>query len=233
MRMEIIGMVCNSFPYFFVFDCIFFTDGVKGLLERLASTLSNTKDQRVFFINNYDTILSIFQERHLLSDEVNKFESLIMMQKELFAEEEIKTFFPRLVAFVLQSEKQMCESGDGKAVLDDAMVEALVRDFAANWRSGIQQINDDVLAYFANFRNGMDILKQVRSLRKYFMLEHFISFCFHPVLLSQQVLTQLLLYYSRFQDLIKRNYLKPPAFNRDIVSTATILLEIKRFSRTF
>ncbi len=141
------------------------TVNIKGLLERLASTFSNTKDQRVFFINNYDTILSIFQERHLLSDEVNKFESLIMTQKELFAEEEIKTFFPRLVAFVLQSEKQMSESGDGKAVLDDTIVEALVRDFATNWRSGIQQINDDVLAYFANFRNGMDILKQVRPLR--------------------------------------------------------------------
>ena len=36
-----------------------------------------------------------------------------------------------------------------------------VREFASNWRTGIQQINDNVLAYFANFRNGMEILKQV------------------------------------------------------------------------
>lgn len=48
--------------------------------------------------------------------------------------------------------------------LDEAEVEALVRDFASFWRAGIQQLNDDVLAYFANFRNGMDILKQVRAL---------------------------------------------------------------------
>lgn len=36
-----------------------------------------------------------------------------------------------------------------------------MKEFAVNWKSGIQQINDDVLAYFANYRNGMEILKQV------------------------------------------------------------------------
>jgi hypothetical protein len=92
-------------------------------------------------------------------------------------------------------------------VLDDVIVESLVREFSANWRTGIQQINDDVLLYFANFRNGMEILKQV--------------------------LTQLLLYYTRFQDIIKKSWARPPAFCRDIVSTATILMEIKRFSRAF
>jgi hypothetical protein len=82
-----------------------------------------------------------------------------------------------------------------------------VKDFASSWRGGIQQINDDVLAYFANFRNGMEILKQV--------------------------LTQLLLYYTRFQEIIKKSWSRTPSFARDIVSTATILMEIKRYSRTF
>lgn len=82
-----------------------------------------------------------------------------------------------------------------------------MRDFSANWKLGIQQINDDVLVYFANFRNGMEILKQV--------------------------LTQLLLYYTRFQDIIKKSWVRAPAFSRDVVSTATILMEIKRFSRNF
>jgi len=30
-------------------------------------------------------------------------------------------------------------------------------------QAGIEQINTDVLAYFSNFRNGMEILKQVRA----------------------------------------------------------------------
>ena len=82
-----------------------------------------------------------------------------------------------------------------------------IREFASNWRTGIQQINEDVLAYFANFRSGTEILKQV--------------------------LTQLLLYYTRFQDIIKKSWAKPPSFTREIVSTATILMEIKKYSRTF
>jgi len=47
------------------------------------------------------------------------------------------------------------------------------------------------------------------------------------------VLTQLLLYYTRFQDIIKKTWQRAPAFTRDIVSTATILMEIKRYSRMF
>jgi hypothetical protein len=91
--------------------------------------------------------------------------------------------------------------------LDEGLVEGLVREFASSWRTGIQQINDDVLKYFANFRNGMEILKQV--------------------------LTQLLLYYTRFQDIIKKGWQRPPQFMRDIITTPTILQEIRRYSRTF
>eukprot|EP01041_Mallomonas_annulata_P010921 gene10921-22797_t len=99
-------------------------------------------------------------------------------------------------------------SGSGPLIsLDEELVGNLVREFSQSWRAGIQVINDNVLAHFTNFRNGMEILKQV--------------------------LTQLLLYYTRFQDIIKKAWARPPPFVKDIVSTATILMEIKRYSRTF
>lgn len=47
------------------------------------------------------------------------------------------------------------------AELEEAAVEGLVREFAASWKSGIEAINQDVLSFFSNFRNGMEILKQV------------------------------------------------------------------------
>lgn len=47
------------------------------------------------------------------------------------------------------------------AELDEATVEGLVREFAASWKSGIEAINQDVLAFFSKPRNGMEILKQV------------------------------------------------------------------------
>lgn len=47
----------------------------------------------------------------------------------------------------------------------------------------------------------------------------------------KQVLTQLLLYYTRFQDIIRKVYRgKPPAFSKDLVSTTVILAEIKKYA---
>lgn len=76
-----------------------------ALLERSAAQIPAYKEQRVFLINNFDQVLSVFQERGLMSEEVQSFETLLMQQRELFAEEEIKAFFPRLISFVLQVRK--------------------------------------------------------------------------------------------------------------------------------
>jgi vacuolar protein sorting-associated protein 52 len=48
-----------------------------------------------------------------------------------------------------------------------------------------------------------------------------------------QVLTQLLLYYTRFQEIVKKAWAKkPPPFAKDLVATAVILVEIKKYSRS-
>ena len=186
-----------------------------SLLERLAQAhFMASKDQHVFFINNYDKIMSTFEEKNIETEDSAAFENLLMQQREFFAEEEVRGAFPKLVSFVTQTEQLLnnAESngqseGAGPLQLDEGIVESLVKEFSTVWRNGIQQINDDVLAYFANFRNGMEILKQV--------------------------LTQLLLYYTRFQDIIKKAWPGPaPTFTRDIVSTASIMMEIKKYNRS-
>ena len=194
-----------------------------NLLERLGSQLSSGKEQKVFLINNIDQMLSVFGERRVMSEEVEKLEDMLMQQSELFAEEALREAFPQLLSFVLQTERTMAAAGmtagQGKGAgagtgagagsfsLDAGVVGGLVKDFASSWRTGIQQLNDDILSYFTNFRNGMEILKQV--------------------------LTQLLLYYTRFQDIIKKAWARPPPFSKDVVTTSTILQEIKRYSRAF
>lgn len=50
----------------------------------------------------------------------------------------------------------------------------------------------------------------------------------------KQVLTQLLLYYTRLQKVIHKAFpQQPPAFARELVSNSTILYEIKQYSRSF
>lgn len=90
--------------------------------------------------------------------------------------------------------------------IDANVVATLVQEFSNSWKVGIEQMNKNVLSYFSNFRNGMEILKQV--------------------------LTQLLLYYTRFQDILKKVWRKSPqpAFMKELVGTSVILAEIKKYA---
>lgn len=182
------------------------------LLKRLSDAHPTNKKRIIFMINNLDSIITIFKERRVSGRELNRFSELLAQQRELFVEEELLQTFSKMIAFVQQTEAHMSgiagpKGGRGVAapadVVNPEVVESLVHEFASNWKSGIEQINRNVLSYFSNFRNGMEILKQV--------------------------LTQLLLYYTRFQDVIKKIWRgKPPSFCKDLVSTSVILAEIKK-----
>merc|ERR1712045_186618 len=103
---------------------------------------------------------------------MNRFVDLLMQQRELFVEEELLQGFSKMIAFVQQTEQHMLRPHYGgsssKAGIEDnkmdvnvQVVESLVREFSSTWKQGIEQINRNVLSFFANFRNGMEILKQV------------------------------------------------------------------------
>lgn len=187
--------------------------GTLNLLQRLSHEVPAEKHRLVFLINNYDQVLSVFAERHIVGEDSARFEELLAQHRGLFVEAELQETFGRLITFVQKTELAVTDAADGDTVpgagpVDAHVAEQLVRDFAATWKSGIESINQDVLDFFSNFRNGMEILKLV--------------------------LTQLLLYYTRFQDLIKRAWgRRQPPFLKDIVSTATILVEIKKYSRSY
>ncbi len=182
------------------------------LLKRLSDVYPSNKKRVIFMINNLDSIITIFKERRVSGRELNRFSELLVQQRELFVEEELLQSFSKMIAFVQQTETHMSgisapRGARGVAapadVVNPEVVESLVHEFASNWKSGIEQINRNVLSYFSNFRNGMEILKQV--------------------------LTQLLLYYTRFQDVIRKVWRgKPPSFCKDLVSTSVILAEIKK-----
>lgn len=182
------------------------------LIKRISDAHPTNKKRIIFMINNLDAIITIFKERRVSGKELNRFSELLVQQRELFVEEELLQTFSKMIAFVQQTEAHMSgvsapRGARGVAapadVVNPEVVESLVHEFASNWKAGIEQINRNVLSYFSNFRNGMEILKQV--------------------------LTQLLLYYTRFQDVIRKVWRgKPPSFCKDLVSTSVILAEIKK-----
>jgi vacuolar protein sorting-associated protein 52 len=188
------------------------TREVLTLLQRLAERQRGPRERYVFLINNYDQVLNVFHERRVdCGEERARFEDALAQQRELFVEEELKGAYGRLIAFVKETEATVLAGpadADGSYPVDARQAEALVREFAGGWKAGIEAVNQDVMAFFSNFRTGMEILKQV--------------------------LTQLLLYYTRFQEIVKKGWPRnAPVFAKDIVPTAAILTEIRKYSRAF
>ncbi|TDH67602.1 hypothetical protein CCR75_000086 [Bremia lactucae] len=187
-------------------------DEILSLLSRLSNQHTTAKDKCIFLINNYDLVLSHFEERRVNTEESSKFEKLLATQRDKFVEEELMTFHVKLIQFVRQHEQVTLDNGERLSTesnqqVDTSQIEAIVREYAATWKAGIEKMNGNVMTYFSNFRNGMEILKQV--------------------------LTQLLLYYTRFVEIVKRSFQQPPSFYSEIVTTQEILNEIKKYSRSF
>ena len=201
------------------------------LLNEMARISSlKKKEHGVFFINNYDQILTTFSERRISTTESVYYQNQLQDKVTAFIEEELNThygkdiytynehhsslsltyyiFVGRLIDFVKQTEPLFADSTGAVPTLNEEVLHSIVRDFSVSWKKGIESINSSVLKYFSNFKNGTDILKQV--------------------------LTQLTMYYARFQDIIKKSYpRKPPPFAKDVVAIPTIMQEIRKFSRSF
>jgi len=179
------------------------------LQERLAGLLGARKAQAAFLVNSYELIASTFNERGARGDESARFEQLLDSVKALFVEECLAVDYGPLISYVKTTEPLLV-TGSGKpdtSRVDVGGMEHLMRSFYDTWKQGIEAINRDVIKSFANFHLGQDILKQV--------------------------LTQLLLYYTRFLDLVKTAFPQGAPFAQFALSIPTLMNEIRSFSRNF
>ena len=178
---------------------------VERLLSgKLATLLSSRKHQAAFLVNNYDVVVTVLAERGARGEDSAHFEQLLDTVKAMFVEEQLAADYGRLIAYVKTTEPLLLQGGDASRA-DLGAMENLLKTFHDGWKAGIEGINRDVLKSFANFKLGMDLLKQV--------------------------LTQLLLYYTRFLDLVKHAHPGGAPFAQYILSIPTLMAEIKTFSR--
>lgn len=117
-----------------------------------------------------------------------------------------KMFFLKKFADVQNFLSAEDPSGSSEKQITVSEVEPLVKDFAGRWKVAIELMHKDVITSFSNFLCGMEILRAA--------------------------LTQLLLYYTRLTDCIKKS-IGGSALNKDLVSIPSIMYEIRKYSRTF
>ena len=134
------------------------------------------------------------------SDEIAFFEENLETATSDFVESELGEHFVNLVKFFEDG-----GAGVAGAEPDPALVEALIKEFGATWQSSMQRINKDVASYYCNVGAELrtDVLKRV--------------------------FTQLMLYYTRFDDLVKKSGLQGK-YRKELVSTRDIMFEIKKYS---
>ncbi|KAG0589994.1 hypothetical protein M758_1G061400 [Ceratodon purpureus] len=179
---------------------------IDDLLVKLARMFRQQKQQTIFLINNYDLVLSVLKEAGTDGGKTQQqFEELLKSSTTVFVEEELREHFGALIAFVKTRAGEDTGSSNAQPIRLEE-VEPLVKDFAVRWKTAIEVMHKDVITSFSNFVCGMEILRAA--------------------------LTQLLLYYTRLSDSLKRVG-GGDALGKDVVSISSIMYEIKKYSRTF
>ncbi|KAL5560816.1 hypothetical protein UlMin_037027 [Ulmus minor] len=179
---------------------------IDDLLIKLAKTFPKPKQQTGFLINNYDMTIIVLKEAGPEGGKIQMhFEELLKSNTAIFVEELLLEHFGDLIRFVKTRASEE-SSASSERPITVSEVEPLVKDFASRWKGAIELMHKDVITSFSNFFCGMEILRAA--------------------------LTQLLLYYTRLSDCIKK-IVGGSALNKDLVSISSIMYEIRKFSRTF
>jgi len=178
---------------------------IEDLLVKLAKMFSKPKLQTIFLINNYDLTIAILKEAGTEGGKAQlHFEEVLKSNIAIYVEELLQEHFSDLIRFVKTRPADETATSSEKVSISE--VEPLVKDFASRYKAAIELMHKDVITSFSNFLCGMEIL--------------------------MAALAQLLLYYTRLTECVKRIN-GGSALNKDLVSISSILFEIKKYSRTF
>ncbi|GAB2226438.1 hypothetical protein Droror1_Dr00022246 [Drosera rotundifolia] len=178
---------------------------VDDLLIKLSQQFPKVKSRIVFLINNYDMTIAVLKEAGPEGAKIQThFEELLKNNTLNYVEELIMEHFRDLIIFLKTRATSEDPNSNNENPVTVAEVEPLMKDFDSRWKTTIELMHKDVITSFSNFLCGMDILRAT--------------------------LTQLLLYYTRFSDFVKKI---PGVPTSKIVTFATIVHEIKKYSRSF
>ena len=178
----------------------------EGFLGSVAKRLG-TQNESVFLINNWDFLATVFSEHGLSESEIySKADSQIKSITFSLIENQLNLHFSSLILFVVDAENKLSK-GDDPASIKEPQMSAIVQWFKTNWKTETDKLESFVKSNFSNLSTGQDI--------------------------GKQMLTQLLLYYTRFQKIVNKKFAGKslPVWTKDLVPSQDIMLEIKNLQQ--
>ncbi|KAH6557350.1 hypothetical protein KP509_1Z119900 [Ceratopteris richardii] len=134
-----------------------------------------------------------------------QFEELLKSSQTVFLEAILLEHFPQLIMFVKTRTGDNTASSSRQPIKVEE-VEPLIKGFAERWKRDFGLIHEEIITSFSNLLCGMEILRLT--------------------------LTQFLLYYSRFSDVVRQIDVGD-VLKVKLVSVNSIMYEMKNYSRTF
>ena len=201
----------------------------------MGHKFESSEKKLAFTINNLQHCVTVAKERHVPQQDVTAFQELLDVRIQHFVEEELRKHFGKMIDFVSRVERHMREKASETETSDSAGGEAgaessgqfhaestagvaaqsipdvnpditrdeakdVANDFISNWKQRISHLDHNVKAFYGSSSNGSDIFKKT--------------------------LAQFLLYYTRFQAILKKAFPENPDFRRNLVTVSTIYTEI-------
>lgn len=168
----------------------------------------NRKDNLVFLINNYDMMLQVINERTTDdSKESESFQQNLTFRTQEYVEEVLSPYFSDMMAFVKENEPLLEKGQTNYIRLNEGFVEKIIRNFAMRWKAVIENMNQEVMRSFSNFKNGTAIL--------------------------QAALTQLIQYYHRFHKVLSQSPFNRLACRTELINIHHVMVEVKKHKTTF
>ncbi|XP_041069183.1 vacuolar protein sorting-associated protein 52 homolog isoform X1 [Carcharodon carcharias] len=181
---------------------------VENFVLRMAAEFASRQEQLIFLINNYDMMLGVLMERATDdSKEVESFQQLLGARTQEFIEEILSPPFGGMIAFVKETEVLIEKGQIEKLKTEEGRVVQLVRGFAATWKQSVENLSQDVMRSFTNFKNGTGII--------------------------QGALTQLIQYYHRFHKVLSQPPFKNLPVRSDLINIHHLMVEVKKHKPNF
>ncbi|KAI9468278.1 MAG: Sac2 family-domain-containing protein [Benjaminiella poitrasii] len=177
-------------------------DEFEAVLSRMSHEFSESPRRIAFLINNYDLIVNVFQETHSRA-----VDSELDYMKQLLALQ-ISAFVDEQLKPYFGAMIDLVKKSQHLQDLHTIEIFNLERisvHFAQTWRQSLKSINASVIQYFSNFKNGTTVL--------------------------HAVLGQLIVYYTKFLDILEKR--GDGASRIQPVGVQTVMVEIKKFRSTF
>lgn len=181
---------------------------VENFILRMAAEFQGRKEQLIFLINNYDMMLGVLLERTKEdSKETESFKELLQARTQEYVEEILAPHFGGMISFVKECELLQERGQADHMIREEKKVTMLIRSFNSGWKKSIDDINQDIMQTFTNFKNGTNIL--------------------------QAALMQLIQYYHRFQKVLSQSPFKQLAVRSELLNIHHLMVEVKKYKPNF